>query len=84
MVVMKDSVRKAIFANASSKSKMLSHHFGSSDIDSRGSNFVINFGEKGYAGVSNQKINSFEKKYPKARLEIIPKHKKIIVHGLDQ
>ena len=47
---MKDSVRKAIFANASSKSKMLSHHFGSSDIDSRGSNFVINFGEKGYEG----------------------------------
>ncbi len=64
------------------KAKMLSHHFGSSDIDSRDSRFIINFGEHTYKGVTNQKIDSFEKRYPKSRLEIIPKHKRIIVHGL--
>lgn len=83
---MNDKQRKAYWAKqnkASVDSKILSHHFGTADIDARGTgNYTINFGKRGYELLSNKKIDSFEKKYPNAKLNIVPKDKKIHVSGM--
>jgi len=62
-------------------SRLLSHHFGSNDIDAKGDReYVINFSDRGYDLITNRMIDNFENNYPEVLFEIIPKDRIIKIN----